>query len=87
MKTVIQDKGEKNQITYGCDIDGFVDSVKNSVTYKFTGANMVIAGLMSDAQEELFFGKNENATKTINRAKHLLFMVMDGELIGTVERK
>ena len=75
------------QITmYGCDINEFVASVKESITYQLTGANMVIAGLMSDAQEELIHGSDEGARQTLNRAKHLLFMVMDGELIGTVAR-
>lgn len=71
---------------YGCDIKKFVDSVKDGVTYKLSGANMVVAGLMSDAQEELVHGSAEGARQTLNRAKHILFMIMDGELVGTVAR-
>lgn len=71
---------------YGCDINEFVEDIKNSVTYRFTGANMVIAGLMSDSQEIMAHGDPESARQFLNRAKHLLFMVMDGELVGTVER-
>ena len=75
------------QITmYGCDINEFVASVKDGITYKLSGANMVVAGLMSDAQEELAHGSAESARQTLNRAKHILFMIMDGELVGTVER-
>lgn len=73
-----------NQKIYGCaDIEAFVDSVVNTITYKSSGANMIIAGLMSDAQEQLEHGDNEGARQTLNRAKHLLFSVSDGELVGS----
>lgn len=71
---------------YGCDIDAFIESVAGSITYKLTGANMVVAGLMSDAQEQMAFGDVEGARQSLNRAKCLLFKVMDGQLIGTVQR-
>ena len=71
---------------YGCDIDAFIESVTSCVTYKLTGANMVIAGLMSDAQEQMAFGDAEGARQSLNRAKCLLFKVMEGELIGTLPR-
>jgi hypothetical protein len=47
---------------------------------------MVVAGLMSDAQEEMAHGNDEGARKTLNRAKAVLFQIMDGSLVGTVER-
>jgi|TARA_R110000868_G_scaffold259864_1_gene518172 hypothetical protein len=68
------------------DINQFVESVKESITYKLSGGYMVVAGLMSDAQEELTYGMTEPARKTLNRAKHLLFLIADGELVGAVER-
>lgn len=71
---------------YGCDINEFVEDIKNSVTYRLTGANMVVAGLMSDSQEMMAHGDTESARQFLNRAKHILFMVMDGELVGTVAR-
>jgi len=76
----------KEMQCYGCDIEQFVASVTSCITYKFNGANMVIAGLMSDSQEVMAHGDPESARQFLNRAKHLLFMVMDGELVGTVER-
>jgi len=76
-----------NQTMYGInDIDQYIVSVKNSFTYKFTGANMVVAGLMSDAQEQIAFGDTEGARKTLNIAKAILFQIMDGTLIGTVNQ-
>jgi hypothetical protein len=41
---------------------------------------MIIAGLMSDAQECLAGEDNESARQTLNRAKHLLFLCMSGKL-------
>ncbi|CAB4144093.1 hypothetical protein UFOVP456_21 [uncultured Caudovirales phage] len=71
---------------YGCDINAFVDNVKESITYRLQGAHMVVAGLMSDAQEMMAYGDTESARQTLNQAKHILFLVMDGELVGTVDR-
>lgn len=73
------------QNMYGCDFAGFIANVLRSATYKFSGANMVIAGLMSDAQEQMAFGDVEGARQTLNRAKALLFRVMNGSLVGDVQ--
>lgn len=79
---------QRQQHMYGfADIDAYVESVKESITYKFTGANMVVAGLMSDAQELMAHGDVERARQTLNVAKAVMFEIMDGNLIGTVERK
>jgi len=44
---------ERNITMYGfADMDAYMDSVKRSITYKFTGGHMIVAGLMSDAQEQ-----------------------------------
>jgi hypothetical protein len=64
------------------DIDAYIESVKESITYQFTGGNMVVAGLMSDAQE-LMTKDTERARQTLNIAKTILFKIMDGELVGT----
>lgn len=77
----------KDMEMFGCDIKAFVDVIEVSVTYKLSGANMVIAGLMSDAQEQMSFGDNEGARQSLNKAKYLLFLVMGNKLIGTVERE
>jgi hypothetical protein len=74
-----------NGKTYGVvDIDAYIDSIKGSMTYRAIGANMIVAGLMSDAQELLSVGDNERARQTLNRAKAVLFQIMDGQLIGTI---
>ena len=58
---------------YGCDFDAFKESVKDSITYKVSGGVMVLAGLLSDAQELMAMGHTETARKYINRAKALMF--------------
>ena len=65
---------------YGCNFQDFLENVTDSITYKLSGANMVVAGLMSDAQEQMSFGDTEGARKTLNRAKGVLFAIMEGEL-------
>jgi len=85
---LVTEQQERNINMYGvADIDAYVESVKESITYKFTGGNMIVAGLMSDAQELIACGAQESSRKTLNIAKHILFLIMDGELVGTVERK
>jgi hypothetical protein len=76
-------QSSRNVSMYGFeDIDAYIESVKESITYQFTGGNMVVAGLMSDAQE-LMTRDTERARQTLNIAKTILFMIMDGELVGT----
>ena len=76
-------QSSRNVSMYGVeDIDSYIESVKESITYQFTGGNMVVAGLMSDAQE-LMTRDTERARQTLNIAKTILFMIMDGELVGT----
>ena len=78
----------RNESMYGFeDIDGYIDSVKESITYKLTGAGMVVAGLLSDAQELLNCGDEERSRQTLNVAKAVLFEIIDNNLVLSVERK
>ena len=54
------------------DIEGYVDSVKESLTFKFSGMPMVIMSILSDSQEQMARGDSESARQTINVAKYLL---------------
>jgi hypothetical protein len=77
-------QSSRNVSMYGFDdIDSYIESVKESMTYQFTGGNMIVAGLMSDAQELMAFGDTERARQTLNVAKTILFNIMDGKLVGT----
>jgi hypothetical protein len=70
----------REQSMYGCVADEFLAQIKDSSTYRLCGANMIVAGLMSDAQEEMAMGNAEAARLTLNRAKLVLFQVMEGNL-------
>lgn len=77
---------DRNMRMYGiADINGWKAQMRDYPTYKVSGANMIVAGLMSDAQELMAHGDVERARQTLNLAKSVLFDVMDGELVGTVE--
>jgi hypothetical protein len=60
--------------------------IKVSVSYQLGGAGIVVAGLMSDAQEEIAAGMDEQARQTLNRAKAVLFEIMDNNMILEVPR-
>jgi len=79
---------ERNVAMYGVEnIDEFIDSITDTITYRGCGADMIVAGLMSDAQELMAHDDIEGARKTINRAKAVLFKIMDGNLTGSRSRK
>ena len=76
-----------DKMMYGCDIEAFKESVKDSFTYKATGGYMVIASLLSDAQEQLAHGQDFNARQTLNKAKALLFDMADGDMTFNVRKE
>ena len=86
---------ERNIAMYGVEnIDKFIDSITDTLTYlpyfgvgRGCGADMIVAGLMSDAQELMAHDDVEGARKTLNRAKAVLFKIMDGTLTGSRLRK
>ena len=79
---------ERNVAMYGVEnIDEFIDSITDTITYWGCSADMIVAGLMSDAQELMAHHDVEGARKTLNRAKAVLFKIMDGNLTGSRSRK
>jgi hypothetical protein len=72
---------EQNLAIYGIKyLDDFVAGIKESLVYKMTGGFMVVASMLSDAQEQMAFGDLEGARQTINLAKYLQFKIAAGEL-------
>ena len=57
---------------YGCSIADFKESIEESFTFRVSGPEMIVASLMSDAQEEMSRGLYEAARQTMNRAKWVL---------------
>jgi hypothetical protein len=85
---VTTNQTERNVAMYGVEnIDEFIDSITDTITYRGCGADMIVAGLMSDAQELMAHDDVEGARKTLNRAKAVLFKIMDGNLTGSRSRK
>jgi len=72
---------------YGCTEAQMREAVESSITFKFSGPAMVVASMMSDAQEmvnteygEIDSMRAEDARQQLNRAKFVLFTyIMDKE--------
>jgi hypothetical protein len=75
---------EKREVgMYGCTEAQMREAVESSSTFKFSGPAMVVAGMMSDAQEMMAyeqpdFNTIEDQRQLLNRAKFVLFeYIMD----------
>lgn len=68
---------------FGCDPVNEMEYIKTTLTYKFSGAAMVITSLLSDAQHLVEYGNNERARQIMNFVKYLVnnaeFMSHQGE--------
>ena len=77
---------EKREVgMYGCTEAQMREAVESSSTFKFSGPAMVVAGMMSDAQEMMAYEQPdfniiEDQRQLLNRAKFVLFTyIMDRE--------
>jgi hypothetical protein len=77
---------EKRQVgMYGCTESQMREAVESSSTFKFSGPAMVVASMMSDAQEMMAyeqpdFNTIEDQRQLLNRAKFVLFeYILDRE--------
>ena len=70
----------KSRIMYGCNIEEFKASAKQSLTYRYCGGGMLVASLMSDAQELMARDDPERASWALNKAKALLFDIMEDKM-------
>ena len=70
---------EKSEVRmYGVTVAGMREAVESSITFKFSGPAMMVASLMSDAQEMMAyeqpdFNTIEDQRQLLNRAKWILF--------------
>jgi hypothetical protein len=86
-KAVERDMQRQREIkTFGCTQADLRNSVESSITYKFSGAAAVAAGIMSDVQEMLSSGGQRESTREqvrqmLNQSKWILFtyVMKDGE--------
>jgi len=70
---------EKREVgMYGVTEKGMREAVESSMTYRFSGPAMMVASLLSDAQEMMAyeqpdFNTIEDQRQLLNRAKWILF--------------
>ena len=62
---------------YGMSEADIREQYMNGITAKFSGLEMVVMGILSDAQELLAMGRTEDARKQMNVAKFILSEMMD----------
>jgi hypothetical protein len=81
---ITQNEQEKREVRmYGCTESQMREAVESSSTFRFSGPAMVVASMMSDAQEMLAYEQPDFRTieaqrQLINRAKWVLFeYIMD----------
>lgn len=77
---------EKREVSmYGVTEAGMREAIESSITFKLSGPEMIVASMMSDAQEMMAyeqpdFNVIEDQRQLLNRAKWVLFTyVMKGE--------
>ena len=68
---------EDQKRMFGMTEEDIREHYMNSITAKCSGMEMVVAGILSDAQELLSMGRSEDARKQMNIAKFVLFEIMD----------
>ena len=73
---------EKREVRmYGVTVAGMREAVESSITFKLSGPAMMVAGMMSDAQEMMAyeqpdFNTIEDQRQLLNRAKWIMFEYM-----------
>ena len=69
---------------YGTTESRMRENIERSATFKFSGAGLIVAGMLSDAQEMFAYNKPDANTieehrQLMNRAKWTLFEYMSKE--------
>ena len=65
---------------YGMTEQAIREQYMENITAKFSGLEMVVMGVLSDAQELLAMGRNEASRKQMNIAKFILSEMMDAKV-------
>ena len=65
---------------YGMTEQAIREQYMDSITAKCSGLEMVMMGVLSDAQELLAMGRNEASRKKMNIAKFILSEMMDAKV-------
>ena len=62
---------------FGMTEDAIREEYMDSITAKFSGLEMVVAGILSDCQELTAMGRSEQVRQQLNVAKFILFEMID----------
>ena len=62
---------------YGMTTETIRNEYMDSITAKFSGLEMVVAGILSDCQELTAMGRSEQVRQQLNVAKFILFEMID----------
>jgi hypothetical protein len=80
--TALSEQERREIRMYGCTEAQMREAVEQSITYRFSGAGMYVASLLSDAQEMVAYGPYDGDTlanimedqrQLLNRAKWVMF--------------
>ena len=62
---------------FGMTTETIRDEYMNGITAKFSGLEMVVAGILSDCQELTAMGRSEQVRQQLNVAKFILFEMIN----------
>jgi hypothetical protein len=62
---------------FGMTEDSIRNEYMDSITAKFSGLEMVVAGILSDCQELTAMGRSEQVRQQLNVAKFILFEMIN----------
>jgi hypothetical protein len=62
---------------YGMTTETIRNEYMDSITAKFSGLEMVVAGVLSDCQELTAMGRSEQVRQQLNVAKFILFEMIN----------
>ena len=64
---------------YGMTEQDIREQYMESITARFSGLEMVVMGILSDAQELMAMGRSDSARKQMNVAKFILSEMMEAK--------
>ena len=70
---------DRESLVYGMSTADIREQYMNGITARCSGLEMVVMGVLSDAQELLAMGRQESARKQMNIAKFILSEMMEAK--------
>ena len=71
---------------FGMSADRIEKEYMGSLTAKLSGQEMVVMGILSDAQHLIEFGQGDEARKLLNVAKYVLSEILDSNWSRIMQR-